>query len=139
MFLFSFEENECIKAANEYDFNTSRNRHFLTAEPAIEMKLSSESRRWLWIFLAYLAFLLAGIIAYCGCKQMLLLFYNRSFRHRIRTRTEPYPIIVRSSTKSTEPLLPKHENISSKKGKIRTQHLRLGSVDHPNRQIYKKV
>jgi hypothetical protein len=137
MFLFSFEENECTKAANEYDFNTSRYRHFLTAEPAIEMKLSSESesRRWLWIFLAYLAFLLAGIIVYCGCKQMLLLFYNRSFRHRIRTRIEPFPIVVRRGTKSTEPLLPKHENISSKKEKIRRQHLRLGSVDHPNRRI----
>ncbi|CAF3786929.1 unnamed protein product [Adineta steineri] len=134
-------KSECIKAANEYNYSQPHNRHFNITKP-IEIKSSarSQSRKWLSIFLAHLAFLFVGIIAYCSCKQMLLLFYNRSFRKRSsrkrsRTMSETSPIVIRHSTKSMEPLLHKHENIPSKKEKYRTQHLRLGSVDHPNKQI----
>jgi hypothetical protein len=132
MFFFSFEENECAKAANVYDFDAPRHRHFIKAEPISEKLIrikSSQSGRWLWVFLAHLAFLLAGIIIYCGCKQLLLLFYNRSFRKR--SMTESHPIVARRSTIPTEPLLHNYDHVASKKGKVRTQYLRLGSVDNP--------
>ncbi|CAF1270906.1 unnamed protein product [Rotaria sordida] len=140
-------KNECIKAANEYDFDRPCNRHFIIAEPisqeSIKIKSLSESqsRRWLWILFVHLTFLLAGIIVYCGCKQMLLLFYDDSLRkqskrNRIRTiMTELRPLVVQRNTKLTESLLPKHEYIVSKNEKVRIQHLRLGPVDHPNKLI----
>ena len=86
--------------------------------------VESQSRRWLLVLLAYLTFLLIAIIIYCGCKQMLLLFYNRLVRKQVR-RKRMKTITDRKSIKT---LLPKHEN-----EKTRTQYLRLGSVDHPNK------
>jgi hypothetical protein len=74
------------------------------------------------MFLTHLAFLLADIIIYDGCKQMLLLFYNRSFRERsnkkpIETVSESSPSMFHHKTKSTELLLLKHERILFKKRK----------------------
>lgn len=71
---------------------------------------------------------------------MLLLFYNHSFRNRsrrnrIRTMTEPHSLLVRDNIKPNEPLLPKYEHVLPKNEKVRTQYLRLGSVDHPNKKI----
>jgi hypothetical protein len=64
------------------------------------------------------------------------LFYNRSFRKRskrnqMRSMTESNPIVARRSTKPTEPLFHNYDHVASKKGKVRTQYLRLGSVDNP--------
>jgi hypothetical protein len=60
---------------------------------------------------------------------MLLLFYNHSFRKQSRTITE------RRSTKSNDLLLPKFDRVSLKKGKVRTQYLRLGSIDHRTKKV----
>jgi hypothetical protein len=79
--------------------------------------VESQSRKWLWVFLAYLTFLLIAIIIYCGCKQMLLLFYNRSVRKQVRRRKRMKTIIDR---KSIQLLLPKHEHVLSKNEKTRT-------------------
>ena len=127
--LSSFKENECDKAVNEYDFDTPKP----LSEKLMAIK-SPSSRRWLWIFLAHLAFLFTGIVVYCGCKQMLLLFYNHSFRKQSRT-TRIRTITERRSTKANELLLPKFDRVSLKKAKVRTQYLRLGSIDHRTKKV----
>jgi hypothetical protein len=116
-----------MKAIIEYNFNAPRDRHIIITE-SIDIKpsviIESQTRKWLLVLLAYLTFLLIAIIIYCGCKQMLLLFYNRLVRKQIR-RKRMRTITDRKSIKLPH-VVPKTE-------KTRTQYLRLGSVDHPNK------
>ena len=134
---FLSKDLECTRAANAHDFGVTVFRSPSPSSSLPPLPPSTSSSKY-WVLFAYAIFLLAGLIIYCGCAQMLRLYYRRSIPISIDTRrSTSVSIDGRRSMKLTEPLLPNNEDIPVKKQRKRSQYLRLGSVDNPKKKDYR--
>jgi hypothetical protein len=112
-------------------------------QSTVSLPSGSQSRRWLWILIVFISFLLVGFIGYFGLKQILLSLHRHSSdrdNSRLSNRHDSHATIVSNmttldpSTKQINTSIDPHNQYdnspdSPSRVKVRSQHLRLGPLD----------
>jgi len=111
----------------------------LLPQSTTSLPSESQSRRWLWILIAFSFFLLLGFIGYFGIQQILFRFHRHSLKNdqfRSSRRSGSYSTIkpnMATIDQIDTPVTPRSDYGNSPTSpariKSRSQHVRLGPLE----------